>query len=226
MTSQWANEKRAVVEAAQEIARLGLVVWNSGNVSVRLAHVDGARDLIAITPLGKPYDTLLADDVVVVDFDVEQVEGELTPSSETLMHTSIYRARPDVGAAIHTHSVFCSVAAVAGMEIPPIIDEMMIAVGGPVKVSHYAFPGTQELADSVCAALGDRNAALIRNHGAVGVGRDLREALNVCALLERTAQVFIYASMLGKVHPLPADAVETELAIYKMRRQVSGEVSQ
>ena len=226
MTSRWAEEKQAVVNAARELHRLGLVTGTSGNVSVKLAHTDGDRDLIAITPLGKPYDTLGADDVVVVDLDVEQVEGELTPSSETLMHASIYRVRPDVGAAIHTHSVFCSVASVAGLEIPPIIDEMMIAVGGTVKVSDYAFPGTQELADNVYAALEDRNAALIRNHGAIGVGCDLREALNVCALVERAAQVFIYASMLGKVNQLPADAVETELAIYQMRRQVSGEVSQ
>ena len=111
------------------------------------------------------------------------------------------------------------VAAVAGLEIPPIIDEMVIAVGGPVKVSAYAFPGSEELADSVCEALGPRSAALIKNHGAVGVGRDLREALGVCTLVERVAQIFLLARTLGRVDELPPDVVKAEQAIFEMRRQ-------
>ena len=221
MSSRWANEKHAVVEAAREMAALGLVTGASGNASMRLPLTDGGREVLAFTPSGKPYTSLEDADIVVVDFDVEAVEGELTPSTEALMHIGVYRARPDVGAVIHTHSVFCTVAAVAGREIPPIIDEVTIALGGPVKVSEYAFPGTQELADKVSSALGERNAALIKNHGAVGVGRDLREALDVCALVERTAQIYVYASLLGRVDPLPSDAIKAELAIYRMRRQVA-----
>ena len=204
------------------MASLGLVTGSSGNVSMRLRRDDDTRELLAVTPSGKPYATLKDEDIVITDFDVESVEGELTPSSETLLHVAIYRARPDVQAVIHTHSVFSSVAALAGLDIPPIIDEMMIAIGGPVKVSRYAFPGTQELADNVCAALDERNGALIRNHGAVGVGRDLREALDVCALVERVAQIFIYASMLGKANTLPSEVIEAELSIYRMRRQDMG----
>ena len=219
MSSRWATQKHEVVVAAQEMAALGLVTGSSGNVSVRLPDQADSRELLAITPSGRPYATLTAEDIVVTDFDVEPVEGELPPSSETLLHVAIYRARPDVGAVIHTHAVYSSVAAVAGLEIPPIIDEMMVAIGGAVKVSRYVFPGTQELADSVCEALGERNAALIKSHGAVGVGRDLRQALEVCALVERVAQVFIFASLLGKVDTLPPDVIEAELSIYRMRRQ-------
>ena len=208
-----------MVAAAQEMVSLGLVTGASGNVSARLAPLDDSRELLAVTPSGKPYASLIDDDIVVADFDVEPVEGDLTPSTETLLHVAIYRARPDVHAVIHTHSVYSSVAAVAGLEIPPVIDEMTITLGGPIKVSKYAFPGTQELADSVCAALGERKAALIRNHGAVGVGCDLREALDVCALVERVAQVFVYASLLGKVNTLPPDVVEAELAIYQMSQR-------
>jgi len=189
----------------------------SGNVSVRLGP-HAAPDILAITPSGRRNADLKLEDIVVVDFDAEPVEGSLTPSSETLLHVAIYRARPDVGAVIHTHSVFASVASVAGLQIPPIIDEMVVAIGGTVQVSEYAFPSTEELADNVCAALGERNAALIRNHGAVGVGRDLVEALDVCALTERVAQVFVQASLLGKVSELPEDVVQAETAIYNMRR--------
>ena len=218
MKSSWKAEKQAVAAAAREMAELGLVTGSSGNVSTRLPALEESTELLAITPSGKPHANLEIDDIVVADFDIEPVEGDLVPSSESLLHAAIYRARPDVNAVMHTHSVFCSVAAVAGLEIPPIIDEMVIAIGGPIKVSEYAFPATQELADSVCAALGERNAALIRHHGAVGVGGDLREALDVCALAERAAQVFVYASLLGKVDTLPPDIVEAELAIFRMRR--------
>ena len=218
MSSKWANEKRLVLEAAREMAAMGLVTGSSGNVSLRVEPSGDSGELLAITPSGRAYSSLTDEDIVIADFDVEPVEGELTPSSEALLHVAAYRARSDVNAVIHTHSVYCSVAAVAGLEIPPIIDEMMISVGGPIKVSEYRFPGSEELADSVCAVLGERNAALIKNHGAVGVGRDLRQALDVCALIERVAQVYVYASLLGKVEALPADVVEAELALYRMRQ--------
>ena len=221
MSSRWTAEKAAVASTAREMAALGLVTGASGNVSMKLDAVSEAGELLAITPSGRAYDTLKDEDIVITDFDVEPVEGDLAPSSETALHLAIYRARPDAGAVIHTHSVFSSVAAVAGLDIPPIIDEMMVSIGGPVKVSNYGFPGTQELADQVCVALGERKAALIRNHGAVGIGGDLSEALNVCALVERVAQIFIYGSLLGKVNPLPPDVVEAELAIYRMRQQAT-----
>lgn len=214
-----------VASAAREMAALGLATGSSGNVSLRLAG-----GLFAVTPSGVPYTRLRDEQVVIIDDDAEPVEPEdrtwsqpdLMPSSETLLHLAIYAARPDAGAVVHTHAVYSSVAAVAGLDVPPIIDEMMLSVGGPVKVSEYRFPGTQELADSVVAALGERNAALIRNHGAVGVGRDLESALDVCVLVERMAHIFVFASLLGGANPLPAEAVETELALYRMRRTMEG----
>ena len=218
MSSRWKAEKHQVALAAKKMAGLGLVTGSSGNVSLRVAAPTDSEGLLAVTPSGVPYETLNDDDIVITDFDIEAVEGDLVPSSESLLHSAIYRARPDVGAVIHTHSVYSSVAAVSDTGIPAIVDEMVILAGGPIRVSTYAFPGTQELADNVCAALGERGAAIIRNHGAVGVGRDLHEALAVCALVERVAQIFVYASLLGKVNTLPEEVVEAEMAVYKMRR--------
>ena len=225
VSAKFAEARRAVASAAREMAALGLATGSSGNVSLRLAG-----GLFAVTPSGVPYTRLRDEEVVIIDGEAEPVEPadggwsqpDLAPSSETLLHLAIYAARPDAGAVVHTHAVYTSVAAVAGLDVPPIIDEMMLSVGGPVRVSEYRFPGTQELADSVVAALGERNAALIRNHGAVGVGRDLDSALNVCALVERMAHIFVFASLLGGANPLPPEAVETELALYRMRRASEG----
>jgi len=219
----WSAKKREVASTARKMATLGLVSGSSGNVSLKMGDHDTSDGLIAVTPFGTPCADLGDDDIVVVNHDGEPVEDDRLPSSETLLHIAVYRARPDVGAVMHTHSVFATVAAVAGLEIPPIVDEMTITLGGTVRVSEYAFPSTQELADNVTVALGDRAGALIRSHGAVGVGGTAQEALSACTLLERAAQIFVHASLLGKATPLPPEATEAELAIYKMRRQSAGE---
>lgn len=218
MTSRWQAEKREVARAARKAAELGLVAGTSGNVSVRLP-ADGERGLLAITALGARCGALSDADIVVVDHDAEPVEGDLAPSSETMLHVAIYRSRPDVGAVVHTHAVYSSVASVTGLEVPSIVDEMVVNIGGAVRVSEYAFPGTQEMAVNVCTALGDRNAAIIRNHGAVGVGRDLREALDACIMTERMAKIFVLSSLTGQVATLPDDVVEAEAAIFQMRRR-------
>ena len=124
------------------------------------------------------------------------------------MHAEIYRRRSDAGAVMHTHSPYATAAAVTGVDIPPILDEMVLVVGGEVKVSEYAFPSSDALAANVCDALGGRNAALIRNHGVVGVGADLEEALRVCELVEHAARVMVYASALGGAMSLPAEVLE------------------
>lgn len=199
------------------MAAMGLVSGTSGNVSTRLGEYEG-RDLLAITASGVKYDDLGVDDIAIVDYEIEPVEGDAIPSSESLLHVAIYRRRPDVDAVVHTHALYSTVAAVAGVDIPPIIDEMVVTIGGAVRLSEYAFPGSSELAENVCDALGDCSAALIRSHGSVGVGSTLEEALDACALTEKVAQIFVMSSMLGKVTELPADVVEAETAIYRMRR--------
>jgi L-fuculose-phosphate aldolase len=215
----WEDERQELWQVAQEMWRTGLVSGASGNASMRLPTKEG-RELIAITPSRLPYHHMKPQDIVVIDFEGEPIEGESIPSSETLMHIAIYRKRPDVNGVVHTHSIFASVAAVAGLEIPPLIDEMVMVIGGAVRVSEYAFPGTEELAERACAALGERQAALLRNHGLVAVGRSPHEALEVCQLVERVAQIFTYASLAGKAIPLPYEATRAEEAIFRMQREV------
>ena len=144
--------------------------------------------------------------------------GDGVPSSESLLHAEIYRRRRDVGAVMHTHSPYATAAAAAGVGIPALLDEVVLVVGGEVRVSEYAFPSSDALAANVCNALGGRNAALIRNHGVVCVGADLVEALRVCELVEHAARVMVYASALGGATSLPAEALEAETALFEMRR--------
>lgn len=213
MASQWQAEKQAVAEASREIARKGLVAGSAGNVSMRLA---GDRQLLAITPSGKSYQDLAADDIQVITFEGDPVEGDRLPSVETLMHAAAYHARPSIRAVVHTHSIYASALAVAHLELPPIIDEMVIAIGGAVPVTSYATPGSEELAERVGSALKARNAALIANHGVVGVGADLREALAICEMVERGSQIYVIARMLGRDNALPNAVVATEAQLFRM----------
>ena len=221
MTSIWQQYKHDVADTARHMADLGLVVGTAGNVSARVKH-DASEDLMAVTPTGLPYSGMTAADIVITDFDVDPVEGDLPPSSESLLHVGIYRARTDVQAVIHTHSVYSSVLAVLGIDLPSVIDEVVVYVGGEVRVSDYAFPGTEDLSANVCAALGPRKAAFIANHGAVAVGRSLDEALDICLLVERASQIYVTARSIGDVRPIPAEYVEAEAAIYAMRNSDLG----
>ncbi len=205
--------REQVAEVARKMAELALVSGTSGNVSARLP--DG---LMAITPMGKGYECMTADDIVVVDGDLDPVEGDFMPSSESLLHAAIYDARADVGGIVHTHAVYSSAVAAAGMAIPPIVDEMVVTLGGEVQVSEYAPPASEEVAGRVCEALGNRDAALIRNHGAVAVGADPEAALQASELTERVAQIFVLSSAIGRPTALPDEVVASETAIFEMRR--------
>jgi L-ribulose-5-phosphate 4-epimerase len=213
--SKWLNEKRLVLETARKLEDKGLVIGTAGNVSLRLVPENG-RELLAITPTSRYYDTLSPDDIPVIDFKAEPVEGNLPPSSEAMLHIGIYKVRKDVGAVIHTHSIYASAMAVAHKEIPPIIDDQVTILGGTIKLAQYAPSGSDELAVNVIRALEDRNAVLMMNHGAVGAGKDLREALTVCELLEKTARVYYYSLTMGRPHLLSEKAIESGLAFFRM----------
>ena len=219
MSDHWTEQRTELVGATREMYRRGLVGAYSGNTSLRLEG-SGDDSLLLVTPTHHPYYRLEPDELVVVNLDGEPVlPAPMPPSSETRLHLEIYRQRPDVQAVAHTHSIYASVAAVIGRDIPPLIDEMLMTIGGPIKVSKYAFPGTQELAEQAYEALGNRNAALLRNHGAVGVGPDIWEALEVCDLVERLAQIFVLARNFGPraAATLPEDAIATEMRMFQER---------
>ena len=214
---KWQSERTIVVRAAQQLLRLGLVAATSGNVSLRLEG-DEKEGLIAVTPASTDYETMTPEDIVVVDYDVDVIEGDAVPSSESLTHVAVYKARSDISAVIHTHSIYASVLAVAGVPLPPILDELVAYLGGPVEVAEYGFPSSEDLGEKAIQAMGERNAVFIRNHGVLAAGRDMPDALRSCELVERAAQIYIQARALGSVRTLPSEVVEAELNIFRMRQ--------
>lgn len=195
--------KQMVVEYGEKIVKEGLVVATWGNLSAR----EEDEKVFVITPSGMNYTVLEPEDIVAVDFTGNPVGPGRKSSVETPMHAAIYRARPDVKAIIHTHSINASACAAARVEIPCIMEDMASMVGGPVKVAEYAPTGTQKLADNVLAALEDRNAVILANHGVVTVGRCLEEAFKLSLMVEKTAEIFIKSRILGQPYSLDGDEV-------------------
>jgi L-fuculose-phosphate aldolase len=188
------------------MSRLGLVVSTWGNVSARAS----GSELAVITPSGVEYEGLDESMLCVVDVATgDVVDGRLRPSTELAMHLGIYRARADVGGIVHTHSVYATAHSVLRVTLPPIVEDLAQAVGGAVECAAYARAGTAGLADAVVAGLGERSAVFIANHGLVGVGRTVGDALRVCLVVEQGARILSVARALGEPMVLPHDEVRT-----------------
>lgn len=184
---------KMVVEKGKQILAANLTVGTWGNISCRIP----GENNIAITPSGMSYDVLVPEDVVVLDLEGNIINGIRKPSIEVPLHLSIYKARKDVKAIVHTHSAYATAMAVARKEIPGAIEDLVQIVGGNVRVNEYALPGTEQLGINTIKALEGRNAVLLANHGVVGVGRDLDEALKVCQVVEKSAQIILFAQLMG-----------------------------
>ena len=213
----WLAERTAVLETAKEMVRLGLVSGSSGNVSLL---IPGDNPLVAITPSQHPYRSMSASDISIINFEGNPRYGDLPPSSESMLHIAVYNERRDARSVVHTHSVYASICAVAGMAIPPTIDEVVVLVGGEIRVAPYQPPGSEELARSACDALKGRSAALLSNHGLVAVGNDLDDAIDVAALVERAAQICVTTKLLGVERPLPPEVISIEQELYQIHHSV------
>ena len=191
-----------VVRTCRELAAAGLVVGTSGNVSVR------AGDLIAVSPSGLDYADLTAGLVGVHRLDGTPVEAPLRPTSEMPLHLAVYAAT-GTGAIVHTHPVAATALSTLTAELPAIHYQVAM-FGGPVPVAPYATYGSEELAGNVAAALSDRTACLMANHGALTTGADLRSALTGTRYLEWLCEVYLRALAAGQASGprlLPADEI-------------------
>jgi L-fuculose-phosphate aldolase len=192
------RERQQVVEACQFLSRSGLVVGTAGNVSVRVDN------LVVISPSGVDYEAMSARDVGIHDLAGNAVDAPLQPSSELALHLAVYSTSEHT-AVVHTHGP-------ASTALSTVVDEVPAShyysalFGGAIRVAPYATFGTPQLADNVTAALVDRTAALMGNHGAVLVGRALPKVLALVPYLEYVCDVQLRAMASGaEVRVIGAD---------------------
>jgi len=197
--------REEVARVAKALIRTGLVTGTSGNVSARTPEGN-----VLVTPSGVDYEVLGPEDVVLVDLDTNVLEGTLVPSTETPMHTGIYKARQDVDAVVHTHSRFATTLACLGWEIPPV-HYMLTTLGpdGRIPLAPYSLYGTEELADHAANALGGSHyACLLRTHGTIAVGESADKAFSRTVVLEEMAEVYYRARLAGEPILLTPEEVD------------------
>ena len=192
MGNQYLSQRKELVKSGIKLVQQGLVSRTWGNISIKVNDSE-----MLVTPSGKFYEDLTSTDMVLVNFKTNKYTSDIKPSSEYKMHTGIYNDRKEINAIIHTHQMNASTCAAARREVPPVLDDLAQIVGPSVRVAEYALPSTKKMMKAVVKALKGRFAALMANHGAVCVGRDLDEAFVVCQVLEKGCKAFIEAEFLG-----------------------------
>jgi L-fuculose-phosphate aldolase len=183
--------RRAMVEASLELVARGLNRGTSGNVGVRCG------DHLLVTPSGVPARELSAEAMVLLAATGEVI-GPGRPSSEWRFHCDILQARPDIHAVVHVHSPFATTLACLGLEIPPFHYMIAAAGGATIRCAPYALFGTQALSDHALAALQDRRACLLANHGMIATGRDLDHALALCVEVESLCEQYWRARQIAE----------------------------
>lgn len=198
--------KKEVLEANLQLPKHGLVTFTWGNVS----GIDREQGLVVIKPSGVPYEDLTVDDLVVLDLEGNLVESHLRPSSDTPTHLALYKAFPEIGGVVHTHSPWATIWAQAGRSIPAL---------GTTHADYYygEIPCTRNLtSDEVDRAyeLETGNVIietfhkmkldplampgiLVFNHAPFCFGRNANQAVHNAVVLEEVAKMALYTYQLN-----------------------------
>ncbi|MFF4808154.1 L-ribulose-5-phosphate 4-epimerase [Micromonospora chersina] len=210
--------RESVARLHAELTRYRLVAWTAGNVSARVP----GQDLMVIKPSGVDYDDLAPENMVVCDLDGVVVEGDLSPSSDTAAHAYVYRALPEVGGVVHTHSTYATAWAARGEPIPCHLTAQADEFGGEIPVGPFALIGGDDIGKGIVETLaGHRSpAVLMRNHGVFTIGRDARAAVKAAVMCEDIARTAHLARALGQ--PLPMAAVDVD-ALHDRYQNVYGQ---
>ncbi len=191
--------KETVIRAGHELIAAGLIARTWGNISCRISDTQ-----FVITPSGRAYETLTPEEIVLVNIEDLEYEGEIKPSSEKGIHAACYKLRPEVNFVIHTHQVNASIVSALGMDINNVEGENAQVVGTNLPIASYGLPGTKKLRKGVIDAItrSDAKAAVMAHHGAVCMGVDYDDAFNVAQKVEDICEQYVmdkYTSLTGKV---------------------------
>lgn len=192
------SQREQLVEYGKKLITSGLTKGTGGNLSI----FDREQKLIAITPSGIDYFNIKPEDIVIMDINGQQIEGNKTPSSEFEMHRIFYEKRTDIDAIIHTHTIYATTISCLRWKLPAV--HYMIALAGKdVRCAEYATFGTKELAENAFEAMKDRKAVLLANHGLLAGANNLENAFNITEEIEYCAELYYRTKSIGEPIILP-----------------------
>ena len=199
--------KKTVCEANLLLPKHGLVTFTWGNVS----GIDRETGLVVIKPSGVEYDGMTPEDMVVVDLEGKVVEGKWKPSSDTATHVALYKAFPNIGGVVHTHSRWATTFAQAGMDIPAMGTTQGDYFYGDIPCTRPMTDGEikgeyeLETGNVIIETFRDKDpdaipAVLVFSHGPFAWGTDAMNAVHNAVVLEEVAFMDWHALMLNPAH--------------------------
>ncbi len=183
--------REQLLATMQRLLQCGLNRGTSGNASVR---VEGG---LLMTPSGMDVEDMLASDMVFMNMEGEW-GGERKPSSEWHFHLSILKQRPEIGAVIHTHSMFATTLACLRKDVPPFHYMIAVTGGNTIRCAPYALFGTEAFSESALKALEGCRACLLANHGMIALGEDLKQAFDIVVEVEALCEQYLRALQVGE----------------------------
>ncbi len=192
--------RKDIVRYSHKVQAHGLVAATDGNLSVRLS-----ADRVLITPSSLRKEDMFLEAPIVIDMNGNPVDSDRRPSTEHKVHLEAYRQRGDIRAVIHAHPPRAIAFTIAEAPLDTCVLPEVVVNLGNVPVAPYATPSTEDLPASMRDLIRESDALMLARHGSVTVGSDLSEAFKKLEKLEHTAEILIYARLLGGAKSFPLE---------------------
>jgi L-ribulose-5-phosphate 4-epimerase len=202
-------EKRAIIDAALALKEYNLIALSGGNVSLRL---DNGH--ILVTPSGMSYKGMVEDDIIVMTLSGEVVEGERRPSVDTEALLHIYQNLTEVNSVIHTHQVYATAAGLVTDVLPCAVTTLPNATLGAVNVAPYSSAASLEMGIEAVKHLDGKRAVILKHHGVITVGGNLKEALYAAVYLEDGAKTWLVARSVAEVPILNESQIQKAVEVF------------
>lgn len=202
------EHREQICETGKLMWQMGMAPSTSGNISVLLED-----NTVLITPTGKAKGFMKPDQLIVVNKEAKVIRGEGHPTTETLMHLSLYEENSSIKAVVHAHPPFATSFSVAGKLLDTgLVPEAVISCGS-FPLVEFEMPGSQELATAVAPFANDYEAIMLANHGVLCWGKNLESAYHRLETIEFSAKVSLLANMLGGAKEIEPRHIETLMQI-------------
>ena len=205
------QEKADILKACLRMDKYGLIALSGGNISLRMPTGE-----IIVTPSGMIYEDMVPSDMLVMDIEGNIIEGDRKPSVDTKALLYIFKHREDINCVIHTHQPYATGVGLVMDELPCNLTTLANATHGAVKVAPYSSAASMQMGIEAVENLGDKLAVILKHHGVIGVGKNLKEALCAVVYLEEAAKTYAIAYSISKDVPLlTEDQVDRAVRIFK-----------
>lgn len=182
------KEKQKIIETGIKIDRYGLIALSGGNVSWRMSTGE-----ILVTPSGMVYEELVEDDILVMNIDGKILEGSRRSSVDSIALLYIYKHIPKINSIIHTHQPYATAVSLIADELPCVLTTLANAVKGSVKVCPFSSAASEQMGIETVENIDGKLAVILKNHGVIAIGEDLKQALCSCVYLEEAAKTYLAA---------------------------------